>query len=489
MRPANRQRDGERGDQSEESDRERRGDPQSTTRTEPTMRYDAFLEMKKQEGADHGFEPLELPDILFPFQKHLTAWALKKGRAAIFADCGLGKTFMQIAWANNVAKKTNGRVIIFTPLAVAFQTVLEGEKIGIEVIHRNNGKKNGDRIVVTNYERLHHFDPEDYVGVVCDESSILKNFDGATRQAITDFMRKRPYRLLCTATAAPNDYIELGTSSEALGEMGAQDMLNMFFKRDSNYHRIANMAGQGWAMRSHADHAFWSWVCSWARAMRKPSDLGFEDNGFKLPPLEFKRHVVKSNTPRDGFLFDVPSVGLDDQRKDLRHTIEERCQASAGLINGHKKPAVAWCNLNREGDLLTKYIDDAIQVSGKDAEEYKEEVFKGFIDGEVRVLVTKPRIGGFGLNLQHCAHQTYFPSHSYEQFYQSVRRSWRFGQTSKVLVDMITTEGQSNVLENLQRKSKQADKMFDMIVRMMSQEMKITQKNEYTKQPEVPAWL
>jgi hypothetical protein len=326
--------------------------------------------------------------------------------------------------------------------------------------------------------------------VVCDESSILKNFDGETRKAVTDFMRKRPYRLLCTATAAPNDYVELGTSSEALGEMGAADMMSRFFKKQhqTTCARQEHMAGI-YTLRPHAEHDFWRWVCSWARAMRKPSDMGFADSGFALPPLSVRAHVVKAARPRDGYLFDIPAVGLAEQRSDLRNTIAERCDMAAQLVNAHNRPAVAWCNLNEEGNRLTKLIDGAVEVAGADSEEHKEETFAGFIRGDVRVLVTKPSIGGFGLNLQHCAHETFFPSHSYEQYYQAVRRCWRFGQKNPVTVDMITTDGQENVLKNLERKAEQASVMFDKLVQMMGQEMKIERRNEYTKEMRIPTWL
>lgn len=408
----------------------------------------------------------------------------------MFADCGLGKTPIQLTWAENVARKTDGRVLILTPLAVAFQTVNEGAKFGIEAVHRREGIQQGDRIVVTNYERLHHFNPDAFDGVVCDESSILKNFDGETRKDITEFMRKRPYRLLCTATAAPNDYIELGTSAEALGEMGAQDMMNRFFKKAQNTTtaRQEHMSGI-YVMRPHAEHDFWRWVCSWARAMRKPSDMGFDDGAFRLPPLNVRQHCVKSQSPRDGYLFDLPAVGLAEQRSDLRRTITERCDMAASLCNSHEGPAVAWCNLNEEGNRLTRSIRGAVEVSGNDSEEHKEEAFTGFVRGQVRVLVTKPVIGGFGLNLQHCAHQTYFPSHSYEQYYQSVRRCWRFGQRNAVTVDMITTDGQENVLRNLQRKAEAASVMFDKLVEMMRNELKIMKRNDYTKTEEYPSWL
>jgi hypothetical protein len=451
--------------------------------------YEQFLDAKTHLGAEHGFDPRWMPDSLFPFQRALVEWACRKGRAAIFADCGLGKTPMQLAWAENVARKTGGRVLILTPLAVAFQTVREGQKFGIEVAHRRDGLKDGDRIVVTNYERLHHFNADDFQGVVCDESSILKNFDGSTRKSITDFMRKRPYRLLCTATAAPNDYIELGTSSEAIGEMGAADMMSKFFRREKTFVKLNNAGGQGWEMRTHAEHDFWRWVCSWARAMRKPSDLGFDDGAFRLPPLYVRQHVVKASRPRDGYLFDLPAVGLAEQRSDLRRTIVERCDMAAELCNAHDRPAVAWCNLNEEGNRLARAIKGAVEVSGNDTEEHKEKTFADFVRGDVRVLVTKPVIGGFGLNLQHCAHQTYFPSHSYEQYYQSVRRCWRFGQKNPVTVDMVTTDGLDNVLANLQRKADASSMMFDNLVAMMRNELKIQKRNDYTKKEEAPSWL
>lgn len=451
--------------------------------------YADFLARKCHVGAEHGFEPTFMPDLLFPFQRMLVEWATRKGRAAIFADCGLGKTFIQIVWAENVARHTGGRVLILTPLAVSPQTVAEGEKIGIEASHRRDGILPGDRLVVTNYERLHYFSADDFAGVVCDESSILKNFDGQTRKAITEFMRKRPYRLLCTATAAPNDYIEFGTSSEALGEMGYADMLSRFFKRDAKFCRIANVGGQGWCMRGHAEKHFWRWVCSWARAMRRPSDVGFEDGEFQLPPLRVNNHVVRTAKPRDGYLFDLPAVGLQEQRSDLRRTIAERCEMAASLVNAHDRPAVVWCNLNDESRTLARLIPDATEVTGSDSDERKESVFTHFAVGGIRAIVTKPTIAGFGMNWQHCNHQTFFPSHSYEQYYQAVRRSWRFGQRSAVTIDMITTDGQADVLANLKRKSEAADRMFDHLVAMMWREMGIDRRNEYTQPAEIPGWL
>lgn len=450
---------------------------------EKKVKYEEFLERKTQVGCETGFEPIWMPSMLFPFQVALTTWAIRKGRGAVLADCGLGKTFMQLVWAENVARKTNGRVLILTPLAVAFQTVKEGQKIGVEVAHRRDGLKQGDKIVVTNYERLHYFDRNDFQAVVCDESSILKNFNGETRKEVTDFMRKIPYRLLCTATAAPNDYIELGTSSEALGVMERKHMLAQFFTHDGGETAT-------WKLKGHVrSRLFWRWVCSWARAIRKPSDLGFSDGDFILPPLNMRQHVVSANKPRDGYLFDIAAVGLAEQRADLRRTMRERCDMAAQLCNAHNKPCVAWCNLNEEGNRMARDIRGAVEVCGADKEEFKEEMFSAFVLGQIRVLVTKPSIGGFGLNLQHCAHQTYFPSHSYEQFYQSVRRCWRFGQKNPVTVDLVTTEGQENVLSNMQRKTEQATAMFDTMVSLMGGEIQKEQKTEYTKKEELPSWL
>ncbi len=454
------------------------------------MNYQEYLASKAHVGADHGFDPTFMPDKLFDFQKMLVEWSTRKGRGAVFADCGLGKTFIQLVWAENVARKTNGRVLILTPLSVSFQTVKEGEKIGVEAIQRREGIKAGDRIVVTNYERLHHFSPDDFQGVVCDESSILKNFDGQTRQAVTDFMRKRPYRLLCTATAAPNDYIELGTSSEAIGELGFADMVSRFFKKAeaTTTRRHEHMSGV-YRFRGHAERDFWRWVCSWARAMRRPSDIGFDDGGFSLPPLEVRQHKVEARTRADGYLIDLPACGLQEQREELRRTLSERCEMVADVINAHARPAIAWCHLISEGNLIKKLIPGAVEISGNDTDERKESVFSDFIAGNIRVLVTKPTIAGFGLNFQHCAHLTFFPSHSYEQYYQAVRRCWRFGQESPVTVDLITTEGQADVLRNLQRKADAADKMFDQLVAMMWRELKIEPANTYTKREEIPSWL
>lgn len=443
-----------------------------------------------------GFDPIEMPGFLFDFQKVIVEWALRKGRAAIFADCGLGKTPMQLVWADNVVRKTNKPVLILTPLAVSYQTVRESEKFGIEA-HRwtDGGIGHGARVVVANYERIDQFDYNDFAGVVCDESSILKNFAGARRKSITEFMKKLPYRLLCTATAAPNDYIELGTSSEALGELGHMDMLARFFKNDQNTSnpRVA-WRGKGgedrmkWRFRGHAEQPFWRWVCSWARAVRRPSDLGFDDRDFVLPDLIEQEHIVKANRPPDGALFNLPAVGLKEQRDERRRTITERCERVAEIVQGKEKSLV-WCHLNDEGDLLSEIIGGAEQVSGSDSDDAKEERLMNFAENGLRVLVTKPKIGAWGLNLQKCNHVTFFPSHSYEQYYQGVRRCWRFGQTRPVTVDVVTSEGESRVVHSLQRKARQSDQMFSHLVNYMNESIRIEREDRHNKQTEAPPWL
>ena len=454
--------------------------------------YNEFLNKKSHLDYSQGFKVKFIPDYLFDFQKHLLEWSCRQGRSAQFADCGLGKTILQLTWAENIVRKTNKPVLILTPLAVSYQTVKEGEKFGIECKRSDDGKINS-KIVITNYERLHYFDKNKFAGLVCDESGILKHFSGATQKAVTEFAKKIPYRLLGTATAAPNDYIELGTSSEVLGIMGHMDMLNRFFRNtqntsDTKKHWRASESGIKWRFKKHAETPFWKWVCSWARAVRKPSDLNFDDNGFDLPPLIEQETILDVCRPLPGKLFAEPARSLKEQRLERRMTINERCEAVAEKINGNSA-AVAWCHLNDEGDLLEKIIPDAVQVAGKDKEKKKEETFINFINGNIRVLVTKPKIAGFGLNMQHCSHMVTFPSHSWEQYYQSTRRFWRFGQKKPVVVDIITTKGEHAVLNNLKRKAESANKMFSELIKYMDEAQKIELKRDHIKRVEVPKWL
>lgn len=654
--------------------------------------YASFIHGKSQLDSNDGFAATWMPEQAFDFQCALIEWALLKGRAAIFADCGMGKGICQLAWAENVARHTGGRVLILAPLAVVSQTVAEGARFGIEA-HRSVAGEGNARIVVTNYERLHHFDPAAFAGVVCDESGILKSFDGATKAAVTEFMRTRPYRLLCTATAAPNDYVELGTSSEALGYLGHMDMLHRFFKNDKNTvdtrgHWKGHAAPRAyevphWRFKGHAEEAFWRWVCSWARSLRKPSDLGFADGAFVLPPLTERDHMVTASAPREGQLFSLPAVGLAEEREERRRTLTERCETAAQLVEAHDY-SMLWCNLNDEGDLLEKLIPQSIQVEGADSDEYKLAAVDWFLgsrcicddpmfsdrvtawrsdprgignsgtpttvssesprpsrtrkniprsdaptsplttwptststdgapessatpttqsdapstratqhsapltsrrssdvgplvpavdsmgrcgdtgslpttttersrpkvgdaesadewttvtgvavgststtatqpersadsfaagatsdsDSSVttptgssvppcicghasgpRRLISKARILGFGLNLQHCAHVVSFATHSFEQDYQSVRRCWRFGQTRPVTVDRVLSDGETRVTANRQRKAAQAEAMFAELVRNMQQAQTIDGRRYFTKTETVPSWL
>lgn len=634
--------------------------------------YAAFLERKTQLDGQDGFEPSMMPDQLFPFQVELVAWAVRKGRAALFADCGLGKTPMQLAWAENVRRHTDKPVLIITPLAVAHQTEGEAHKFGIEAAVSRHGLITGP-ITITNYERLHLFDPSAFGGAVCDESSAIKAFDGVRRAQVTDFMRKMRYRLLCTATAAPNDYIELGTSSEALGYLGHMDMLSRFFTNSQHSaHGNRHWSGAEWRFKGHAEDAFWRWVSSWARALRKPSDLGFDDAGFDLPPLNHRQHVVTAKRPPEGMLFDLPAMGLREERDESRRTLEERCEKAASLVEGHDV-SILWCNLNAEGDALERLVPHSIQVKGSDSSDYKEAAaqwftgtqclcdlpeFRGKLaawrgspnmlptgepdtgltlpsasaerhkgerpmrtantcgtttlttpngsgvhpssrpntigvgesgtpvtpssanvssaklgscplvagptgsvsstespslittrysngraadvrsagpvagststtaippappegssapnatsalassgttrpgssgprcicghESGVRRLITKSRMFGLGLNFQHCNHMVFFPSHSYEQYYQAVRRCWRFGQKYPVTVDIVTTEGGVGALRNLERKAAQADRMFDALTEHMRDALSVDRSQHYPLPVEVPAWL
>lgn len=466
------------------------------------MNYDQFIEAKTSIGGNHGFEPTFLPWQAFYFQESLCDWAIRKGRAAIFADCGLGKTLMELTFAENVVRHTNKPVLLLTPLAVGPQTIHEAEKFGVDAVLSRDGKFTGSRVVVTNYQRLHYFNPEDFAGTVCDESSILKNFDGTTKEAINSFMLKQRYRLLCTATAAPNDFIELGTSSEALGYLPYLDMLKKFFKSDNNTYAHGGNNGGGmrrfaapgefggkFRFRGHAERDFWRWVCSWARACRKPSDLGFDDGKMTLPPLITKEHIIKAVAPAADMLFDLPAVGLAEQRAERSRTMKERCETAAQCVDGFSGPVVMWTHLNGEADLLERITPGAIQVSGADSDEEKEEKFAAFEAGQIQRLVTKPTIAGFGLNWQHCHRQTFFPSHSFEQWYQAIRRSWRFGQKEAVTVDVIASEGERGVLQNLQRKAIAADQMFANLVALMSNELKLEKTRTENTQTKLPSWL
>lgn len=419
--------------------------------------YQTFLDGKVQKARPCGFEvrPDKLNAGLFQFQRDIVAWALRKGRAALFCDCGLGKTIMQLEWANQI----DGRVLILAPLAVAQQTVREGRKFGIEVAYAR--ASTWDRITVTNYEMLDRFDPADYAGVVLDESSILKSFEGETRNEIIAAFSKTPYRLACTATPAPNDYMELGNHSEFLGALSRTEMLSTYFVHDGG-------ETSKWRLKKHATKDFWKWVCSWAVMMRKPSDLGYSDEGFILPELRFHDLTVEAGKPLPGHLFAMPAATLEERRGARRESLDERSVEVARIVASKpKEPWIIWCNLNVESSIAAK-LTDGVEVSGSDSREDKEERMLGFTNGDIRVLVTKPSICGFGMNWQHCPNVIFFGlSDSYEQFYQAVRRSWRFGQQNPVDCYIVTSMNEGAVTENIKRKERDAQNMAKEMVANM----------------------
>lgn len=449
--------------------------------------YKAFIERKTQLRGDFGFDAVYDNSNCYDFQRHLIEWSLREGRAATFADCGLGKTLMQLVWAENVHRHTNMPVLILAPLSVSSQTVEEAEKFGIEAYRSTDGKwPAGKGIITTNYERMHYFNHADFGGVVCDESSILKNFEGAFRGAITEFMRKIKYRSMYTATPSPNDYTELGTSSEALGDMAYMTMLEMFFKSNDDTLHPAHI-GQNWRFKGHAEPHFWRWVSSWARAVRKPSDLGFADDGWDLPDLIETQHLVQSK-PLDGQLFDMPVRGLPQEREERKATIAERCDLAGELLTGHDS-GVAWCHLNAEANYLTDAIPGAVNLSGSDKDEAKEEKFVAFKSGEIKYLVTKPKIAALGVNWQHCNACTYFDDYSFEQYYQAVRRFWRFGQKRPVHVHQVGTTSLANVAHARKRKADACDKMFERMMHHMINAQKHRDAFTETTPVSIPAWI
>lgn len=451
--------------------------------------YDVFLERRRKVRSGSGFAPTWMPEFLFDFQKQLTQWAIMNGRSALFEDCGLGKTIQQLVWAENVVRHTNRPVLLATPLAVGAQTVAEAAKFGIDAERSRNGQWSGRaNIVVTNYEQLDKYDPQHFGGFVGDESSAIKNFASARKEVVTEFCRLLPYRLLCTATAAPNDFWELGTSSEALGYLGFRDMITTFFKQDTQKDHL------GWGrttyrFRGHAEEPFWQWVCSWSRSVRKPSDIGGEDSGFILPPLRQREIVVETKKAREGMLFAMAARNLQEQREERRNSIGERCDKAAEVVAAHEGCSVVWCELNEEGDRLTDTIPGAVQVKGSMNDAKKEELLTAFTMGEIKCLVTKPKIGAWGLNWQHCSNVVSFPSHSFEQMYQAVRRCWRFGQKNPVDFTLIVNEGEVGVLKNLERKQEQCERMFESLVRHMSDALAIHRDDVFPETEEVPSWL
>jgi len=424
------------------------------------MDYLKFLEQKKHTIGNFGFDANFIPDCAFDFQKFVIEKAVKKGRSAIFLDTGLGKTLVQLSIAKNIVNKTNKKVLILTPLAVGHQFIKEAEQRNItDDIEISKDGKHTKKIVVCNYERLHYFNEKDFECVILDESSILKNFDGKIKNSITSFIKKIPYRFLSTATPSPNDFIELGTSSEALGYMGYMDMLGKFFKNNQNSVDSNNRnIGEKFYLKPHAEKNFFAWVNQWSIMAKMPSDLGFSDERYNLPELIINKHVVKNQSliDVDGQIqmFTPIAKSMTEVRHEQKQTEYKRCEKAIELANG--KTSVYWCNTNNESKILKSLDSEAVEIIGSQKIDKKEEILMAFADGEIKRLITKAKMTSMGLNWQHCNHSVFFPTWSYEQYYQAIRRFWRFGQKNDVTIDMVISDGQTRVLEALEQKTQKA---------------------------------
>lgn len=413
------------------------------------MDYNKFLENKTFVLESKGFDvdKDELNKNMYEFQKDIVRWSLAKGRASNFADCGLGKTIMQLEWANQIQKKTNGKVLVIAPLAVAEQTKREGEKFGIESRVCDSNEDVSYGINITNYEKLEGFTAKDFSGVVLDESSILKSYTGKIRTKIIDNFRNVPYKLACTATPAPNDYMELGNHSEFCGVMTRAEMLSMFFVHDGGQ-------TSKWRLKGHANDIFWQWMSSWSVFIDNPINLGYQMDGYDLPELNVKEIIV------DGEHTINESLTLTERRVARKETLKLRCEAAAELVNNSDEQWLVWCDMNDESKLLHELIEQSEEVKGSDKQQHKTDAMLGFSDGNVKALVTKPSIAGFGMNWQNC-HNMIFTglSDSYEKYYQALRRCWRFGQEHDVNVYIIISKKEGAVKENIERKQEDFRKM------------------------------
>lgn len=455
------------------------------------MNYMDFLDSKRHSFENCGIEFLYKNENMFDYQEYVTEYAIKKGRAGIFLDTGLGKTLIELVVADNYVKHTNKPTLIITPLAVAFQFVKEAEKFRIDSVkYSKEGELKSD-IIVCNYERLEKFDPDDFGCVILDESSILKNFDGATKQKITSFLKRVRYRYLFTATPSPNDYIELGTSSEALGYLGYMDMLSKFFSNSENNVVKAQNIGTKWVIKPHAEHSFFEWVSSWSMCVRRPSDIGFSDDNHILPDLITNHHKVfnENNLCVDGQfqLLNAPARRLTEVREENKATVNERCSKAYDLAKD-KDISVYWVNTNQENDVLKELDKGAECIVGSMKLEKKEEILLDFAAGKIKRLITKPKMTSFGLNWQHCNHTVYFPTFSYEQYYQAIRRFYRFGQKKNVTVDLVYSDGQERVIHSLVEKAKKADELYEKLNSKINGNYKQSIET-FDKKPTIPNFI
>lgn len=433
------------------------------------MDYDDFIATKRRAEVATGHQPGPLNEYLFDFQHAIVSWAIRKGRAAVFADTGLGKTLMQLSWAQDVQRHTGGRVLILAPLAVSEQTINEGRQFGIEVTRcptdewTEENSKPG--IYITNYERIDHAFLASWSGIVLDESSILKAHDGKTRTRIIEYAQSVQYRLSCTATPSPNDFEELGNQCEFLGVMSRTEMLATYFVNDTGNTGT-------WRLKGWGASKFWQWMGTWSVVVRNPADIGFDGSRYELPPVEYHEHTVDAVT-LEGELFSKPAMTLLERRKAQRESIEDRCRALAELVNSEPdEPWLIWCHLNAEAELLTELIDGAVNVQGSDHPDKKTAGLMGFSSGQIRILVSKSKIAGFGMNWQHCARMAFVGlDDSFEKFYQAVRRCYRFGQKRQVQVHVFVAENEGQVLANLKRKEAAHHEMSAMMVEHMREIM------------------
>jgi hypothetical protein len=452
--------------------------------------YLKFLEQKRHSIGNFGFKANYIPDIAFDFQKHIIGKAVEKGRIAIFADTGLGKTLIQLSIAQNIVLKTNKRVLILTPLAVGFQFIKEAEKLEIPDVYQTSKGEIKGKIIVCNYERLHYLDSKDFEAVILDESSILKNFDGKIKNLITTFIKKIPYRFLSTATPAPNDYIEFGTSSEALGYLPYMDMLQRFFRNNENNIRPQEI-GNKWYLKPHAKDDFFSWLNLWSLSIKKPSDIGYDDSRYILPKLIENKVQVKNenNWVINGQvqLFNGKARTMSEVREEQKGTTKIRCEKAVELANG--KTSVYWCHFNEEGDLISNLDKESVQIKGSDSIDKKERILIDFANGHIKRLITKPKITSFGLNWQHCNHTVYFPTWSYEQYYQAIRRFWRFGQKNDVICDLVFSDGQERVLEALTYKTQKAKEFNESIQKAINKIVDTNTNKEFSKSIITPKFI
>lgn len=454
------------------------------------MNYQDFIESKKHSTEKFGINKIYTNNNLFDYQQYISEFAVNKGRCAVFLDTGLGKTLIELDVAQNYVQHTNKPVLIITPLAVAFQFVKEAEKFGIDDVSYSKDGSIASKIVVCNYERLHYFNPSDFECVILDESSILKNFKGATKNEINTFLKNVKYRYLFTATPSPNDFIELGTSSEALGYMGYMDMLTKFFTNNEDTISPQNIGVQ-WILKGHAKQSFFEWVSSWSISCRKPSDLGFSDERHILPGLIVNHHKVENenNLIIDGQynMFALPAKRLTEIKEEQKATIENRCKLAVEVASNYDS-SVYWCNFNQEAEFIQELDKTAYEVKGSMNLDKKEEILLAFSKGEIKKLITKAKITAFGLNWQHCNHTTYFPTFSYEQYYQAIRRFWRFGQKREVICDLIYSDGQGRVVDGLMAKADKASELFDKLNAAINKSYEDKGK-QFTKDLILPTFL